>query len=129
MEYLTVRETAKKWGMSIRMVNYYLNTGRVDGAVRKMSEWLIPRTAKRPADLRRRDAALEKKTKRKRNVDKCYMPLISSPCSEGFREFEYSLVDDEERMVARALWHYFGRGSFYESVGACSSRTIHSSIY
>ena len=27
MEYLTVRETSEKWGMSIRMVNYYLNTG------------------------------------------------------------------------------------------------------
>ena len=26
MEYLTVRETSEKWGMSIRMVNYYLNT-------------------------------------------------------------------------------------------------------
>lgn len=29
MEYLTVRETSEKWGMSIRMVNYYLNTGRL----------------------------------------------------------------------------------------------------
>lgn len=35
MEYLTVRETSEKWGMSIRMVNYYLNTGRIEGAVRK----------------------------------------------------------------------------------------------
>ena len=42
MEYLTVRETSEKWGMSIRMVNYYLNTGRIEGAVRKKSEWLIP---------------------------------------------------------------------------------------
>ena len=38
MEYLTVRETSEKWGMSIRMVNYYLNTGRIEGAVRKKSE-------------------------------------------------------------------------------------------
>ena len=48
MEYLTVRETSEKWGMSIRMVNYYLNTGRIEGAVRKKSEWLIPYTAKSP---------------------------------------------------------------------------------
>lgn len=50
MEYLTVRETSEKWGMSIRMVNYYLNTGRIEGAVRKKSEWLIPYTAKSPLD-------------------------------------------------------------------------------
>ena len=50
MEYLTVRETSEKWGMSIRMVNYYLNTGRIEGAVRKKSEWLIPYTAKSPSE-------------------------------------------------------------------------------
>ena len=54
MEYLTVRETSEKWGMSIRMVNYYLNTGRIEGAVRKKSEWLIPYTAKSPLDTRKK---------------------------------------------------------------------------
>ena len=109
MEYLTVRETSEKWGMSIRMVNYYLNTGRVEGAVRKTSEWLIPYTAKRPKDGRKKGTVTDSKkgTKRKRNVNKCYMPLISSPCPGSFHEFEYSLADEEERKVARALWHYF----------------------
>lgn len=106
MEYLTVRETSERWGMSIRMVNYYLNTGRIEGAVRKRSEWLIPYTAKRPADGRKK-AASKKTTRRKRNVNKCYMPLIASPCPGSFHEFEYSLADEEERKVARALWHYF----------------------
>lgn len=106
MEYLTVREISEKWEMSIRMVNYYLNTGRVEGAVRKTSEWLIPRTAKKPVDRRKKSDSV-KVTKKKRNTDKCYMPLISSPCPGSFHEFEYSLADEEERRVARALWHYF----------------------
>lgn len=54
MEYLTVRKTSEKWGMSIRMVNYYLNTGRIEGAVCKKSEWLIPYTAKSPLDTRKK---------------------------------------------------------------------------
>ena len=54
MEYLTVRETSEKWGMSIRMVNYYLNTGRIEGAVCKKSEWIIPYTAKSPLDTRKK---------------------------------------------------------------------------
>ena len=89
MEYLTVRETSEKWGMSIRMVNYYLNTGRIEGAVRKKSEWLIPYTAKSPLDIRKK-ADTKKSTKRKRNVNKCYMPLIASPCPGSFYEFEHS---------------------------------------
>ena len=106
MEYLTVRETSEKWGMSIRMVNYYLNTGRIEGAVRKKSEWLIPYTAKSPLDTRKK-ADTKKSTKRKRNVNKCYMPLIASPCPGSFHEFEHSLADEEERQITRALWHYF----------------------
>ena len=106
MEYLTVRETSEKWGMSIRMVNYYLNTGRIEGAVRKKSEWLIPYTAKSPLDIRKK-ADTKKSTKRKRNVNKCYMPLIASPCPGSFHEFEHSLADEEERQITRALWHYF----------------------
>ena len=106
MEYLTVRETSEKWGMSIRMVNYYLNTGRIEGAVRKKSEWLIPYTAKSPLDIRKK-ADTKKSTKRKRNVNKCYMPLIASQCPGSFHEFEHSLADEEERQITRALWHYF----------------------
>lgn len=100
MEYLTVRETSEKWGMSIRMVNYYLNTGRIEGAVRKKSEWLIPYTAKSPLDIRKK-ADTKKSTKRKRNVNKCYMPLIASPCPGSFHEFEHSLADEEERQITR----------------------------
>ena len=63
MEYLTVRKTSEKWGMSIRMVNYYLNTGRIEGAVCKKSEWLIPYTAKSPLDTRKK-ADTKKSTNR-----------------------------------------------------------------
>lgn len=31
MDYLSVKEIAELWGVSIRMVNYYLNTGRIQG--------------------------------------------------------------------------------------------------
>ena len=58
MEYLTVRETSEKWGMSIRMVNYYLNTGRIAGGlfpkrIMPPSYSLIkktPRTAEYPSN-------------------------------------------------------------------------------
>lgn len=58
MDYLTVREIAEKWNVSVRTVNYYLNAGRIPGAVRKTGEWLVPADAQRPSD-RRKAAILE----------------------------------------------------------------------
>ena len=48
MDYLSVKEMAELWGVSIRMVNYYLNTGRIQGAIRKSGGWLIPANTPHP---------------------------------------------------------------------------------
>ena len=48
MDYSTVKETAQRWGVSVRTVNMYLNAGRVPGAVRKEHGWLVPADAQKP---------------------------------------------------------------------------------
>lgn len=53
MEYLTVKEARERWNLTARMVNYYCSAGRIDGAIKKGSLWLIPTAAEKPADLRR----------------------------------------------------------------------------
>ena len=52
MNYLTVKEAGEKWGITGRMVTYYCETGRIDGAIKKGNLWLIPADAKKPADGR-----------------------------------------------------------------------------
>lgn len=52
MNYLTVKEIAEKWGISGRRVNLLCNEGRIEGAEKKGFMWLIPKDAKKPADLR-----------------------------------------------------------------------------
>ena len=52
MNYLTVKEAGEKWGITGRMVTYYCEAGRIDGAVKKGNLWLVPTDAKRPKDLR-----------------------------------------------------------------------------
>lgn len=52
MEYLTAKEAGKKWGITGRMVNYYCNSGRIDGALKKGNLWLVPSDAKKPQDGR-----------------------------------------------------------------------------
>ena len=52
MEYLTVKETAQKWGISGRRINTLCNEGRIEEEKKKGLMWLIPKDAEKPADLR-----------------------------------------------------------------------------
>ncbi|WP_312941639.1 DNA-binding protein [Oscillibacter sp.] len=52
MEYMTLKEASEKWGITPRMINYHCTNGRISGAVKMASVWLIPKDAERPADKR-----------------------------------------------------------------------------
>ncbi|MDF2985292.1 MAG: transcriptional regulator MerR family [Eubacterium sp.] len=52
MNYLTAAEFSKKWDVSSRMIAYYCETGRIDGATKKGKLWLIPAHTEKPADKR-----------------------------------------------------------------------------
>lgn len=53
MDYLTLSEIAKKWGVSGRMAAYYCETGRIAGAIKKGGAWLVPAGTEKPFDKRR----------------------------------------------------------------------------
>jgi len=52
MRYLSIKETANKWGLSGRRVQILCAQGRLDGVIRIGSTWGIPETACKPADAR-----------------------------------------------------------------------------
>ena len=52
MDYMTLKEASEKWGVSIRQINYYCAGGRIPGAVKMASVWLLPKTAEKPLDGR-----------------------------------------------------------------------------
>lgn len=52
MNYLTASEIADKWNISSRMVAYYCEKGRIDGAIKKGKTWLVPENANKPLDKR-----------------------------------------------------------------------------
>ena len=55
MDYMTLREASEKWGISTRQINYYCTEDRILGAVKMAGVWLIPKTAGKPHDRRRKD--------------------------------------------------------------------------
>ncbi len=47
--YLSVKEVARKWNISVRWVNQYIQEGRVPGVERFGKSWAIPEDAVKPA--------------------------------------------------------------------------------
>lgn len=52
MEYLTITETAKKWGVSPRRLQTLCASGKIKGAARFGKAWMIPKTTQKPVDGR-----------------------------------------------------------------------------
>ena len=52
MDYMTLKEAAEKWGVTPRRINYYSASGRIPGAVKMATIWLIPKDAEKPVDMR-----------------------------------------------------------------------------
>lgn len=52
MEYLTATEISQKWNISSRMVAYYCEAGRVEGAIKRGKTWFVPNDAEKPVDKR-----------------------------------------------------------------------------
>ena len=66
MDYISIDEAAKKWGLSKRFVQVLCANGRIEGAARLGRAWMIPHNAKKPIDGRTKAA------RSKRDAD---MPL------------------------------------------------------
>ena len=49
--YLSVQETASKWGVSVRWVNQYILAGRIPGCERLGHAWAIPEDTMKPERL------------------------------------------------------------------------------
>ena len=56
----TVEEMAEEWNLTIRRVQILCKEGRLEGAVKKGHQWLIPSDAKKPDRLRSGPKAREK---------------------------------------------------------------------
>ena len=52
MDYMSLKEAGKKWGVTPRWVNYYCTAGRIPGAVKIAKIWVIPKDAEKPVDRR-----------------------------------------------------------------------------
>ena len=52
MEYMTIKETAEKWSLSVRRVQTMCNEGMIEGVVKFGDAWAVPKDAVKPIDHR-----------------------------------------------------------------------------
>ena len=52
MDYLSIKQTAEKWGICVRRVQTLCAEGRIEGAQRIGYQWIIPADAEKPRDAR-----------------------------------------------------------------------------
>lgn len=52
MEYLSISQTAEKWGIKQRRIRTLCSEGRIPGAYKVGAYWLIPENAEKPKDKR-----------------------------------------------------------------------------
>lgn len=51
-DYMTAQEAAEEWNVSLRWVQRLCKENRIEGVMNINRVWLIPKTAKKPADAR-----------------------------------------------------------------------------
>ena len=55
MKYLSITQTAERWGVSTRRIQILCGEGRVPGAIRIGTVWGIPEDAEKPVDGRKKE--------------------------------------------------------------------------
>ena len=61
MGYLSITQTAEKWGLSGRRIQILCAQGRIPGAMKIGSYWAVPDYAEKPTDERIRSGKYIKK--------------------------------------------------------------------
>ncbi|WP_273397176.1 LuxR C-terminal-related transcriptional regulator [Thermophilibacter mediterraneus] len=108
MDYITVAEAARRWGVTARLVQGYCARGRVDGAEKFSGSWRIPVDAPKPRDLRCGGSATDRGQGAASASMGGLMPLMNTPFAPGgARAAVEGLADGARRDIARAELAYF----------------------
>ena len=60
MDYVTAKDKAVEWNISLRRVQIFCEQGRIEGIQRLGKVWVIPKNAPKPIDGRTKAARMKK---------------------------------------------------------------------
>ena len=118
MDYQTVGETAKTWGVSSRWVRLCARDGRVPGAVKAGNIWLLPLNTSKPQDAR---SPFSRKDKQAASPSSAHnladvLAKTNQPVPQGASGvFLAAIKDTNIRLVYEGAFAYL-RGDFIETI-------------
>ena len=59
MEFMTAKEAAEKWNVSVRLIQRYCAQGRICGARKNGTAWEIPSDAEKPQKYKKSTGGLQ----------------------------------------------------------------------
>ena len=109
MDYLTVRETAETWNLSLRTVQQLCAQGRIPGAKKFGKFWAIPAGAAKPQVSQQDQLLAEGPSVPGGQLDAAnLMPLMNTPFLPGqCRAAVEAMPPGPRRDIALAEYHYF----------------------
>lgn len=108
--YLSIRETAQKWGVLQRRIHQYCAQGRIPGAERFGGSWAIPEHAEKPVDPRKGSSTSPSSAPKKKDPQLLsnLMPLMNTPFEPGnCMEILQRMKAGPQKDIALAEYHYF----------------------
>ena len=117
MEYMTVREAARKWKISERLAQQYCTDGKIAGAIKFSGNWAIPTGTERPVSSRGKKEEFRAEVLPRTTSGEVppqsvtpltIMPLMNTPFTPGHcLEFVEGIADSRLRDIAMAEYYYF----------------------
>lgn len=129
MNYITVKQTAEKWGVSTRRVQILCSQGRVKGAYRFGRSWMIPgdavipnayRTEEEKLPLPRRSPFLDMTNlyNKAGEAQKCSEMLTNRPEARALFDAQLAYRRGEiDKVYERARFFLSSRSGFYAILG------------
>lgn len=91
MGYISTKEIAKQWGISISRVVLLASRGRIPGAILVGKSWMFPPNTKKPLDMRTKNAKKHVEEVHFRFPIYCYMQYQEQEIANDFTEEERAL--------------------------------------
>lgn len=108
MEYITVKEAAKKWKISERLVQKYCAQGRIAGVGKFGASWGIPINARKPKDPRKNKKQVMSDMNQQPTFFADLMPLMNTAFEPGYcMDHIKEMEDGPKKEIALAEYYYF----------------------
>lgn len=106
MSFMSVKEAAQKWQISLRLVQKYCAQGRIPNCKKIGNSWIIPIDAQKPQDPRKQPN--NHLVADNDQLIKNLMPLLNAAFIPGSCQQYISVMEDgPAKTIAQAEYHYF----------------------